>query len=277
MNTPLRLISQHITCHHCVSNIYWCFLEKCTTIFIRSKFSSDFCKVQFYYGPEGRPYSNHRVRLSVCSSVTDYFCWQIVVCVSFSSETTWSISPMMKPINWGNNVDVQNTLHFDLDPCMVKVMKYFDFVNLDVWQVVVCGRFSSETTWPISPMMIPINWGNNVDVQCTLHFDLDLFMTAGQGLEIFWFCEFRCLTGSSLCSPLRNYSTEFSNADANLLREQCKFILHFDLPWLQVKVTKYFNFVNFLCLTGSSLCSFLLQKTTQPISPKLYQSTKGTM
>ena len=60
----------------------------------------------------------------------------------------------------------------------VKVTKYFNFVNLDVWRVVVCVRFSSETTQPISPVMIQINWGNNVDVQGTLHFDLDPFMTA---------------------------------------------------------------------------------------------------
>ena len=55
----------------------------------------------------------------------------------------------------------------------VKVTKYFDFVNYFCWQVVVCVCFSSETTRPISPMMIPINWGNNVDVQRALHFDLD--------------------------------------------------------------------------------------------------------
>ena len=49
-------------------------------------------------------------------------------------------------------------------------------------------------------------------------------MTAGQGQEILQFCEFRCLTDSSLCSfVLRNYSTDFSNADTNLPREQCRF------------------------------------------------------
>ena len=55
-------------------------------------------------------------------------------------------------------------------------------------------------------------------------------MTAGH--EILQFCEFRCLTGSSLCSLLlRNYSTEFSNADTNLPREQCRFATYtsFDL------------------------------------------------
>ena len=127
----------------------------------------------FYYGPEGRPYSNQRVRPSVRPSVhpsfrpfvTDYLCWRVVVCV----------------------------------------------------------RFSSETTWPISPMMIPMNWGNNVDVQRALHFDLDPSMTAGQGHEILQFCELFFLMGTSLCSLLfRNYSTDFSNDDTNQLREQCR-------------------------------------------------------
>ena len=191
--------------------------------------------------------------------VTKYFDFvnlRVVVCVRFSSETTWPISPMMIPINWGNNVDVQHRLHFDLTPSwlQVKVTKYFDLVNLDVWWVVDCVRFSSETTWPISPMMIPINWvnnvdaqrtliltlttpwlqvkvtkyfnfvnldvwrvvvcvrfssettwpnslmlmpiyrGNNVDLQHILHFDLHPSMTAGQGHEILQFCEFRLLS-----------------------------------------------------------------------------------
>ena len=134
----------------------------------------------------------------------------------------------------------------------VKVTKYFDFVNLDVWRVIVCVRFSSETTRPISPMMIQINWGNNVDVQCALHFDLDPSMTAGQGHKILRFCEFRCLTGNSLCSLLlRNYTTDFSNDDTNQLREQCRCAMCTSFwltpPWLQVKVTKYFNFWNLTC------------------------------
>ena len=103
----------------------------------------------------------------------------------------------------------------------VKVVKYFDFGNLDVWRVAVCVRFSSETTRPISPMMIPINSGHSVDVQHVLYFDHDPSMTAGQGREILRFWEFRCLTGSSLYSLLlRNYLTDFSNDDTNLLREQ---------------------------------------------------------
>ena len=105
----------------------------------------------------------------------------------------------------------------------VKVTKYFDFVNYFCWRVVVCVRFSSETTRPISPMMIPINWGNNVDVQHALHFDLDPSMTAGQGHEILRFCELFLLTGSSLCSLLlRNYWTDSSNDNTNQLREQCR-------------------------------------------------------
>ena len=78
-----------------------------------------FFGMEFYYGPEGRPYtsSDQRVRPSV-RFVTDYFCWRVVVCVRFSSETTQPIYPMMIPINWGNSVDVQRVLHFDLDPSM---------------------------------------------------------------------------------------------------------------------------------------------------------------
>ena len=114
----------------------------------------------------------------------------------------------------------------------VKVTKYFDFVNYFCWRVVVCVRFSSETTWPISPMMIPINWGNNVDLQHILNFDLHPSMTAGQGPDILWFCEFWCLMGSSLCSLLlRNYSTDFSNADTNLSSEKCRFATYTSSFW----------------------------------------------
>ena len=75
----------------------------------------------------------------------------------------------------------------------VKVVKYFDFGNLDVWRVAVCVRFSSETTQPISPMLIPIYRVNNVDLQHIHHFDLHPSMTAGQGHKILQFCEFRLL------------------------------------------------------------------------------------
>ena len=166
------------------------------------------------------------VRPSVHSPVvTDYFCWRVVVCVRFSSETTWPISPMMIPINWGNNVDVQRALHFDLDPSMTAGQGHQTpwFCEFRCLTVVACVRFSSETTWPISPMMIPINWGNNVDVQRALHFDLDPSMTASQGHKILRFCELFFLTGSSLCLLLlRNYLTDFSNDDTNQLREQCR-------------------------------------------------------
>ena len=86
-------------------------------------------KFQSNYDPEGRPYSDQRVHPSVGSSVTDYFCWRVVVCVRFSSETTPPISPMTIPINWGN---VQHTLHFDLDPSMTegqgrKILRFCEF------------------------------------------------------------------------------------------------------------------------------------------------------
>ena len=123
---------------------------------------------------------------------------------------------------------MQRALHLDLDPSMAagqghEILRFCEFRCL-TGSTVVCVRFSSETTQPISPMMIPINLGNSVDVQRALHFDLDPSMTAGQGRKILRFCEFRCLTGSSLCSLLlvRNYSTDFSNDDTNQLREQCR-------------------------------------------------------
>ena len=178
----------------------------------------------------------------------------------------------------------------------VKVAKYFDFGNLDVWRVAVCVRFSSETTRPISPMMIPINWGNSVDVQRlqhVLYFDFDPSMTAGQGHEILWFWEFRCLTGSSLCSLLlRNYSTDFSNDDTNQLREQCRCATcdfsnddtnqlreqcrcatctsfwPWPPPWLQVKAAKYFDFGN-LDVWRVAVCVRFFSETTQPISPMM--------
>ena len=65
------------------------------------------------------------------------------------------------------------------------------------WRVVcvrvVCVRFSSETTRPISLMMIPIYRVNNVDLQHIHHFDHHPSMTAGQGHKILQFCEFRLL------------------------------------------------------------------------------------
>ena len=128
--------------------------------------------------------------------------------------------------------------------------------------VVVCVHFSSDTTGPISPMMIPINWGNNVDMQRALHFGLDPSMIAVQGHKILRFCEFRCLAGSSLCSLLWNYSTDFSNDDTNQLMEQCyaQRAIHFDLhpSMTAVQGHKILWFCEFRCLTGSSLCSLLL-------------------
>ena len=150
-----------------------------------------------------------QVKVTKYFNFENYFSWRVLVCVRFSSETTWPISPMMIPINRGNNVDMQHALHFaplhdstkyfilTLTPpwLQVKVTKYFNFVNYFSWWVLdlVCVCFSSEATRPISPMMIPMNWGNCVDVQCALHFDLHPSMTAGQGHKILQFCEFRLL------------------------------------------------------------------------------------
>ena len=136
------------------------------------------------------------VHLSVRSFVTDYFCWRVVVCVRFSFETTWPNSPMLLPIYWGNNIDLQHILHFDVHPSMTagqgdKILQFCAF--LDVWRVIVCVRFSYETTRPNSPMLMPIYRGNNVDLQHTLHFDLHPSMTAGQGCKILQLCKFRLL------------------------------------------------------------------------------------
>ena len=153
-------------------------------------------------------------------------------------RNTLPISPMMIPIPpW----------------LQVKVTKYLDFVNLDFWRVVVCVCFSSETTWPNSPMLMPIYRGNNVDLQHILNFEpspLHDCRSRSRYTLILWI-----LMGSSLCSLLlRNYSTDFSNADTNLSSEKCRFaayiILTFTPPWLQVKVTEYFNFVNLGCCLG---------------------------
>ena len=91
----------------------------------------------------------------------------------------------------------------------------------------------------------PINWGNNVDVQCVLHFDLDPSMTAGQGHKILWFCEFRCLTGSSLISPMMIPINWWDNVDV-------RRALHFDLdPSMTAgKGYEILWFWEFRCLTG---------------------------
>ena len=137
----------------------------------------------------------------------------------------------------------------------VKVTKYFDFGNLDVWRVAVCVHFSSETTRPISPMMIPINWENSVDVQRALHFDLDPSMTAGQGQghDIIWFWEFSwvvvCVRFSSKTtqpiSPMLMPIYQVKNVDLQQIH-------HFDLhPSMTAgQGHKYFNFVNLGCCLG---------------------------
>ena len=102
----------------------------------------------------------------------------------------------------------------------VKVTKYFDFVNLYVWRVLLLLRnyltdFSNDDA-------------NQLREQCrwamyTSFWPWPLHDCRSRSQKL-GFCEFRCLTDSSLCSLLlRNYSTEFSNADANLPREQCRF------------------------------------------------------
>ena len=131
--------------------------------------------------------------------VTKYFdfvnldFWRVVVCVCFSSETTLPNSPMLMPIYRGNNVDLQHILNFDLRPSMTAGQGHDILWFCEFWWVVVCVRFSSETTPPISPMLIPIYRVKNVDLQHIHHFDLHPSMTAGQGHKILQFCEFRLL------------------------------------------------------------------------------------
>ena len=105
---------------------------------------------------------------------------------------------------------------FYLDPSMTagqgrEILRFWEFRCLT--SSSLCSLLLRNlVTRPISPMMILINWGNNVDLQHALSFDLDPSMTTGQGHKILRFCEFRFLTGNSLCSLLlRNYSTDFSN------------------------------------------------------------------
>ena len=157
--------------------------------------------------------------------VTDYFCWRVVVCVRFSSETTLPISPMMIPSNWGNSVDVQHALPFDLDPSMTTgqghtILLFCEFRCLTGSSLCslllrnYSTDFSNDDT-------------NKLREQCRCSTCTSFwpwpFMTAGQGHKILRFCEFRYLMGSSLCSLLWNYSTDFSNDDTNLSSEQCRF------------------------------------------------------
>ena len=154
---------------------------------------------------------------------------RIICCVRFSSKTTRPISPILIPIYRGNNVDLQRILYITFTPPwpQVKVKKYFNFVNLDAWWVVVCVRFSSETTRAISQCWYQSTEGTMWI--CNVYFILTFtppWLQVNQGYELLQFWEFRCLTGSSLCSLLlRNYSTHFSNADTNLQREQCRFAM----------------------------------------------------
>ena len=148
----------------------------------------------------------------------------------------------------------------------VKVTKYFDFVNLDVWWVVVCVRFSSETTGPISPMMIPINWGNNVDVQRALHFDLDPSMTADQGHKILRFCEFRFLDGYSTWPNSQMLMPIYRGNNVDL-----QHILNFDLcP--SMTAGQGHDILWFCEFWWVVVCVRFSSETTQPISPMLMPS-----
>ena len=120
----------------------------------------------YYYGPEGRPYSNQRVRplfrLSICHRLF---------------------------------LLMGSTL------CSLLLRNYStDFSNDDTKQLKEqcrCAMYTSFWPWPLH--------------DCR---------SRSQNR----FCEFRCLMGSSLCSLLlRNYSTDFSNDDANQLMDQYRF------------------------------------------------------
>ena len=198
--------------------------------------------------------------LLVCPSV------RIIFCVRFSSKTTRPISPIHIPIYRGNNVDLQHILYIYLHPSMTagqgqEILQFCEFRCLTGSSL--CSLLLRNYSTDFS-MLIPIYRGNNVDLQCILHFDLHPSMTAGKGYELLQFWEFRCLTGSSLCSLLlRNYSTDFSMLipiyRGNNVDLQC--ILHFDLhPSMTAgKGYELLQFWEFKCLTGSSLCSLLLR------------------
>ena len=94
----------------------------------------------------------------------------------------------------------------ELNPIMIIIIIILAIFELGV----ISGHYESYSTiFDLAPTLAVF-----LDLQNILHFDLHPSMTAGQGHKILQFCEFRCLTGSSLCSLLlQKYSTEFSNAD----------------------------------------------------------------
>ena len=107
---------------------------------------------------------------------------------------------------------------------------------------------------------------------CNMHFILTLpppWLQTCQGCKTLWFCEFKCLTGSSLCSLLlRNYLTKFSNADANLLREQCRFATYTSFwpsPLHDCRSRSRYTLILW-SLMGGSLCSLLLQNYSTELS-----------
>ena len=141
-------------------------------------------------------YSDQRVR----PSVTEYFFGQVVGCVRFSSETTSLISPMLIPINWGNNVDVQRALHFVLDPSMTagqghKILRFCEFRCLtgSSFFSLLLQKYSTDFS---------NDYTNQLREQCRCTTYTSFWPLVRQGHKILRFCEFRCLTGSSLCSLL---------------------------------------------------------------------------
>ena len=231
------------------------------------------------YGPEGRPYSDQRVRPSVRTPVRPSVRHRLFLLTGSSL-----CSLLLRNYSTDFSNDDTNQLReqcrcatctsfwrWSLHDCRSRSRNTSIVGNLDVWRVAVCVRFSSETTRPISPIMIPINWENNVDVQRALHFDRDPSMAAGQGHEILRLCEFICLTGSSLCSLLLRYnSTDFSNDDTNQLREQCRCATCTSFwPWPLNGCrsrSRNTSICEFRCLTGSSLCSLLLRNYSTDFS-----------
>ena len=238
--------------------IHWKSMKKrITCILFNLLATGNIC----YYGPEGRPYSTMVYRWLY--TYYPIFCIEFVSRLSRRSVSSvqlmvgrrwnrpsWQFTDKLDAKYW--EVSVKSPINRRNIVISVSVRSS---VRLFCWRVVVCVRFS-ETTQPIYPMMIPINWGNRVDVQRVLYFDLDPSMTAGQGHKILRFCAFRCLTGKSLCSLLlRIYLTKFSNADDNLPVEKnvdLQHIHHFDLhPSMTAGQGHiYFNFVNLGCCLG---------------------------
>ena len=106
---------------------------------------------------------------------------------------------------------------------LVFVLKNFAACPTYPNKFVIKYEIKNDKALPAYPILPTNVTGNKGIILFGLRWCVTYVVTAGQGHEILRFCEFRCLTGSSLCSLLLlNYSTDFSNDDANLLREQCR-------------------------------------------------------